>query len=103
MATDTPPHPESITADRPTTESKEASPSGNQSNPLWKALWIRAQILFWVFLVYCLSLGPMYWTWYQSKYIGGSPWVAVFYEPLLRLTAIPLFRDWINWYLSFWG
>ena len=42
------------------------------------------------FAAYFLSFGPMYWTWYESKYIGGSPFWAALYEPLVvASTLIP--------------
>lgn len=89
-------------------ETEKSSEKSDAASPprrrtLWQGIVLRLQITFWLMLIYSLSLGPMYWIWYESKYIGGSPWVAVFYEPLLRLTVIPVFRDWINWYLSYWG
>ena len=29
-----------------------------------------------VWLIYTLSIGPMYWTWFGGAYVDGSYWVA---------------------------
>ena len=58
-----------------------------------------------IFLViYVLSIGPMYWRWYDSKYFRDtSPFFAKFYNPLDRFCEFcPPFCDWLNWYISLW-
>jgi hypothetical protein len=67
-----------------------------------RAILLRIKVFAVFFVFYTLSIGPMFWTWYQSKYLSGSPWVALFYEPLLLLTSIPWFRDLINWWVDWW-
>jgi len=64
---------------------------------------VRSLVHLVVFLIlYVLSIGPMFWIWYEAHYIGGSKWIAAFYEPLRRATQIPLFRDLINDYINWW-
>ena len=54
------------------------------------------------FGLYVSSIGPMYWVWFDAKYVTG-PWIiAAFYEPLWRLAAIPWIGNAINWYVSWW-
>lgn len=70
----------------------------------WRARLLRfCQRWFILFSLYTLSIGPMFWTWYEAKYLDGSFWVAAFYEPLLILAdLIPPFGDWLNWYIELW-
>lgn len=57
-----------------------------------------------LFLLYVLSIGPMYWRWYSSKFVNGSPYVAAFYEPLWRLTQrFDWFGEWVDFYIRLWG
>jgi hypothetical protein len=54
--------------------------------------------------LYVLSIGPMYWKWYESKFISDSPWVALFYEPLWLLShRFEWFGDWLDYYVALWG
>lgn len=57
-----------------------------------------------LFGIYVFSIGPMYWTWYEAKYLHGSYVVAVLYEPLWRLAGIiPPLGHWLNWYVKWWN
>ena len=68
----------------------EGGPSIERTPRWWPAARRRLLISAAVLAVYFLSFGPMYWVWYESKYIGGSPLWAAVYEPLvLASTAIP--------------
>ncbi|MEZ5943148.1 MAG: hypothetical protein R3C18_17275 [Planctomycetaceae bacterium] len=59
---------------------------------------------FIFFMLYCLSIGPMYWRWYFGKYSSaGLDWVAVLYEPLWQLgQLIPPFGAWLDAYVRWW-
>lgn len=66
---------------------------------------IRRRVIFWsiTLVVYVLSLGPMYWTWFDAKYNEGSPWIAVIYEPLYIVSEwCPPLARLIDWYLRLW-
>ena len=85
----------------PTTQ---GAPSPKTSPPSTKGSFRRAiirrvKIFTVLFVLYVLSIGPMFWTWYESKYLNANPWVALFYEPLLFLTAIPFINAYINWWI----
>lgn len=55
-----------------------------------------------VLAVYVLSIGPMFWVWYESEYLGRWPLVRLFYAPL-RLICYPKFvEDWLNRYIEWW-
>lgn len=59
-----------------------------------------------IFLVlYVLSIGPLYWQWYDSKYFRDtSPFLARLYNPLDKFCELcPPFRDWLSWYISLWN
>lgn len=55
------------------------------------------------FLIYALSIGPLYWYWWEAAFAGGSDWVFVFYGPLAVLSEYcPPFREVINTYINWW-
>ena len=56
----------------------------------------------YVWLLYALSIGPMFWHWYDSKYLGASELVAMFYEPLLWSCEIKPIGRAVNWYINLW-
>lgn len=56
-----------------------------------------------LFVLYVLSIGPMYWEWYRGRFAGGSKLLAAFYEPLVVLAElIPPFGQWMDWYVGLW-
>ena len=65
----------------------------------------RALVLFAVFWVlYTLSIGPMYWTWYSAAYIRGPSWVLAVYGPLQYTgERVPAFGRWIDDYIWWWN
>lgn len=66
-------------------------------------LMFLAQRVFIYFSLYTLSIGPMYWKWYASQFVGGSSVVAAFYLPLVKLAEwIPPFGEWLDWYVNLW-
>lgn len=53
--------------------------------------------------VYVLSIGPLYWRWYEGKYVNGPTIIAALYEPLWRLCGLfPPLGWFVNWYVTFW-
>lgn len=57
----------------------------------------------WGWLLYMLSIGPMFWSWYESTYVSGSPWIAVIYAPLLVACELcPPFGWFVNSYINLW-
>ncbi len=64
---------------------------------------LRVGIRLCVFLVlYALSIGPMYWQWYEARFVGGNYWVAAFYEPLLQVARIEPVGEFLSWYIDLW-
>ena len=58
-------------------------------------------VVFWV--VYILSIGPLYWQWYMGKHVNGPTLIAALYEPLYQLCGlIPPLGWFVNWYVHFW-
>ena len=54
-------------------------------------------------VVYTLSFGPMFWTWFSSKFIGGSPFWAAVYEPLyLAANFVPPYGWLVARYVDLW-
>ncbi len=84
--------------------SQPASHSQEHEEYTWGGyLRFLAQRVFLYSALYVLSIGPFYWQWYGSRFVGGSPIIAAFYQPLVILAEwIPPFRDWIDWYVNLW-
>lgn len=80
------------------------APSEDDTPRAERAWWVRALERASVyFAIYVLSLGPMYWHWWEGKYMSGSRLVAAFYEPLLLLSGwIPPLGWFINAYVHIW-
>ncbi len=64
-----------------------------------------------VLVLYVLSIGPMYWTWYESYALyenhddamQNPDRVTLFYLPLIYACQENKdLRDYVNWYLDFW-
>lgn len=64
-----------------------------------------------VLLLYVLSIGPMYWTWYESYAMYESHEVAMANSNEITLLYLPLavlcdhcqpVEEYVNWYLDFW-
>ena len=53
-------------------------------------------------ILYVLSIGPMFWYWYEAENLGGNPLVRVAYAPLRLLCAIPQVETWLNNYINWW-
>jgi len=71
-----------------------------KETPAWVRFLQRVGIYF---AIYVFSLGPMYWQWWEGKYMNGSRLVAAFYEPLLLLCGwIPPLGWFVNSYVHVW-
>lgn len=58
--------------------------------------------IFW--LVYTLSIGPMFWTWYGAVFVGGSRWIVAFYAPLqYACEIVPYYGNWVDAYIWWWN
>lgn len=69
----------------------------------WQRLSAFLERLFIIVWLYVFSIGPMYWYWMSGFYGGDHQFVALFYEPLRQLgVAVPVFGDWLNWYVRWW-
>lgn len=64
-----------------------------------------------VLTLYVLSIGPMYWYWYESYAVYDSHEQAVDHANNVSLFYLPLVyaceksrhvSDYVNWYLDFW-
>jgi hypothetical protein len=88
-----------MTGPAPTPDNDGSKPPFN-----WRSYRRRVAVELAVFfVVYVLSLGPMYWQWYAGKYLDGSRLIAAFYEPLYRLCGwVPPLGWFVNWYLTWW-
>jgi hypothetical protein len=89
----------------PTTESEGHSENqvATQQVVLEHWIWIRLRIFVTLFLCYVVSIGPCYWWWYESRFLDAPIWVAVFYEPLFKLSSfIPWLGDLIDAYIKWW-
>ncbi len=64
---------------------------------------LRLAIQLPVFLaVYVLSIGPMFWYWYESRHVGGSKFLFVLYYPLTKWCTNETVRHFINRYIDWW-
>ncbi|MEW4529055.1 MAG: hypothetical protein ACF8PG_01610 [Maioricimonas sp. JB045] len=81
------------------------SPAEPSRQPLTAGEYVRSRLmrLGIFFVIYVLSIGPMFWPWYEGRYLNGSRLIAAFYEPLWILAGwIPPLGHLINWYVRFW-
>lgn len=85
----------------PTTE------ADNSSNPRNGVLSFCLRSYCWFLILgtlYVLSIGPMYWHWYDVRYTGdGNRLVQALYTPLALACQInePL-GNWVEWYIGLW-
>ena len=52
--------------------------------------------------LYVLSIGPLFWYWYESAYVGGSKFLFVLYYPLMKACENETIRYFINRYIDWW-
>uniref|UniRef100_A0A7C2JYW3 Uncharacterized protein n=1 Tax=Schlesneria paludicola TaxID=360056 RepID=A0A7C2JYW3_9PLAN len=57
----------------------------------------------WAWLIYTLSIGPMFWMWFEAMYVDGPKWIFAFYLPLLIACELcPPFGWLVNEYINLW-
>lgn len=74
--------------------------AARKTRPFWQRFAMRTCVYF---SIYVFSLGPMYWQWWEGKYMNGSKLVAAFYEPLFLISGwIPPLGWFVNSYVHLW-
>jgi hypothetical protein len=59
--------------------------------------------LLMYFLISVATIGPFFWTWFESTYVSGPRWVQRFYAPLLWLCDRISWLSWlVNKYVDWW-
>ena len=85
---------------------REASDSGTRSPSRAQRLrrFVRNVLIeLAVFAVlYVLSIGPMFWYWYDGLYARGSWFAVAFYEPLRIACRVEVIGEFVNWYVDLW-
>ena len=58
-------------------------------------------------MLYTLSIGPMFWFWYEAQHLSDGDFlsrvIVGFYEPLRLACKIPIVGDIINNYILWWA
>lgn len=68
-----------------------------------KQYLVQRAVVFCILLVaYVLSIGPMFWYWFEARHFDRSRWILVFYEPLRFACRIDFISDLVNWYIRLW-
>ncbi|MHC4877910.1 MAG: hypothetical protein ACYTGL_15740 [Planctomycetota bacterium] len=80
-------------------ESAEPSSAASATKRRRVPIWLRVIVFS---TCYVLSIGPMFWVWYDAEHVTGNPLIRVFYTPLRLLCAIPLVEEWLNRYINWW-
>jgi hypothetical protein len=67
----------------------------------------RRRIPVWLRIVlgvslYFLSIGPLFWFWYEAENMGGWPFLRVFYFPLRLACGIEIVEELVNDYINWW-
>ena len=88
---------------------KPVQPQDSELDPpqrrytVWSFAWNVALQLLIFFVLYTLSIGPMYWRWYAGRNLEPASPVAAFYHPLYRLAEWnDAFGEFMNWYVDLW-
>lgn len=64
--------------------------------------YVALQVVIFLGL-YVLSIGPMFWHWYDGRNMETNSPVAFFYEPLYLLAGwCEPFGEFMNWYVDLW-
>ena len=78
-----------------------AKPVSHWKN-LFLRLYCRLMVAFYLCLIYALSIGPIYWDWYDSEHGVESKLLAVTYRPLIWACQFEPLGKLMQWYLDFW-
>lgn len=78
-----------------------AAPSPKRAGKALRRLALQFALIW---LIYTLSIGPMFWTWFSAAYVGGPYWVIAFYSPLqLACEYVPYYGDLVENYIWWWN
>ena len=66
----------------------------------WQKILLHVGV--YCFLLYVLSVGPLYWEIYAAYVLNQSPFLQWFYLPLVKASEIDYVSNFLNWYISFW-
>ena len=92
----------SMSDTEPTTETPEA----DEPNRFRQIVFRRLVGLYIFFIIYVLSIGPMFWTWHTAFYVETdkltSRMLVAFYEPLRYLCKLPYVGDVVDNYIEWW-
>lgn len=80
------------------------SMSRSRSEPSLSSRWQRIlpHLGVYSFLLYVLSVGPLYWEIYAAYVLNESPFLQRFYLPLVKASEIDYVSNFLNWYISLW-
>lgn len=70
-----------------------ASEESETREPLKRSLRRSTTQLLFVFVIYVLSAGPMYWYCYSAYHLRGSTFLAKLYLPLVVVSHVPFVSD----------
>lgn len=80
----------------------QTPPRGSERRRHWLQLYCRVLIVLHLLFLYALSIGPLFWWWFDAQYIDGSPLLKAFYQPLLWACQFKPIGDAVNWYINLW-
>jgi hypothetical protein len=92
------------TASSTETEVSQASDSDSASDrkDLKVRILKRTIIALNVLVFYVLSIGPMFWMWYEAENLGTTPFLRIVYAPLRALCYYEPIETWMNDYINWW-
>lgn len=65
-------------------------------------IYCRILITLLFLFFYALSIGPLYWAWYDAQSDGRPAFLTDFFYPLQLLCRIQPVGDFIEWYIRLW-
>ena len=75
---------------------------GYRFDPVKFLKWLPVYLLL-AFVVYVLSVGPLYWVIFRAYFLDPNPYLAALYLPLVWLSGeSDLFARWMEWYVGLW-
>lgn len=90
-------------ANEPEATSQDTSSEAEPNGGLAKRKILRRVVIFLNCLVlYVLSIGPMFWMWYEAENIGTTPFLRIVYAPLRALCYYKPVENWMNNYINWW-
>lgn len=55
------------------------------------------------FVVSVVTIGPLFWYWFEAAHVDGNKWIAKFYAPLLWLCEHSEWLSYlVNRYINWW-